>query len=240
MKHPGICNEPRVWLRNRFLPFLVFVYSLMYLCLDVDPKWSADFVRVWDSTWKQSCRFREICSSLLQAIKLKSTSASLKTRSHLNKKGSGEKKKSISRGCVTPLQCVPPSVPKAVCIRIFFFINLLCVRCCIGFAQSARINVSDTTEEWSGGELWIHAAVGFEPRCNISRCIGTRSCISVLCTVTLKTVYFLEVELATQLLHLQKVSIIKSTAEHLLSSWVSALCFSQWGVSSALKRQFNM
>lgn len=145
-----------------------------------------------NQTSKQNCRFREISAALFSVYKIK-INIRVSEDSKPSEQKRMRKKKSISRGCTTLLQYVPSSVAKAVRVHIFF-LSFFCVRgVFIGFAQSAWINVSDTKEKWSGGELWIRAAVGFESRCSISSCNGTYSCIWALCSVTLNTVYFLEV-----------------------------------------------
>lgn len=78
-----------------------------------------------------------------QAVKLKSTSVSLKTQSHSNKKGCEEKGNLFPEGV--------PCMPHPLCRELFaftlsFFIILLSARCFIGFAHSAWINESDTKE----------------------------------------------------------------------------------------------
>lgn len=86
---------------------------------------------------------RNICG-----YKIKINILGSKDSKPFNKKRMWRKRKSISRGCTMLLLLLlylPPSVPQAVGIHIFFFF-LLCVRCFIGCAHTAWINESDTKD----------------------------------------------------------------------------------------------
>lgn len=167
----------------------MFVYSCFFL--DVNPKWSADFVWLWNWTDTKICRFRGISAVLFSACKIKkSTSESLKTQSHLKKKKDVKKKKEIGypRVCSAATVCSSHRAERK--LLAFPFLSLVCV--CEAFYWLCSLTANQCERHTGAAECrWVQEQHQQQP----SHC-------RILQLGALKIIYVLEVGLDT---HLQKV-----------------------------------
>lgn len=194
-------------------------------------------------TLEQNCRFREISAALFSVYKIK---INIRVSKDLKPSGKKRKKKDVKKNQFPEglLRCCSVFHPRRQKLFAFTFSFFYHSFVCEVFYWLCSVSMNQC--EWHKGvvewrQTWIHAAVGFESICNISSCISTCSRIVALCSVTLKTVCFLQVcwsqvGVDTLLPLFQKLSFIKSAAVRLLSNWVSFLYVLANRASSAPKK----